>query len=432
MAKQRSGQPVEGWIVWGRPLLTLGAILFGPLILLPTPLRGLAVNWMIVWVFVLLLVLWAVVMSALIGLAMSEPPGMLTWLEQRLRLWVARFAEAPALLWLHWARHAFRPEMARWCLDRAVQDGDAEALFQEGLIYLEGGFGAGGQGAAMIRLRRSAEQGHAEAAFRLAEGLRTGTGSPLPQGDEAIHWYLRSAARGYGPAAQWLAHAYETGDGVGVDDAKARQWYEMAARLRPFPEPSRNLLRHDAAPEDPLVRLSGGLFQRFEAVVEGLIAHRFGRLAVLLVACLLLLFALIAVGAFFWAGSSGLYNLPLFMLLPPVFMLVWQAYHLRKDRPRSGRDRLLEAAEGGDPEACYELGVAYRMGGPTRLRDSLTAALWFRKAAEAGHPLAMIALSDAYLGGHGVLRDPREAARWAEAARHESTSEPSLPIKPPR
>ena len=30
---------------------------------------------------------------------------------------------------------------------------------------------------------------------------------------------------------------------------------------------------------------------------------------------------------------------------------------------------------------------------------------------------AMVALSAACLGGHGMLRDPREAARWAEAAR---------------
>ncbi len=36
--------------------------------------------------------------------------------------------------------------------------------------------------------------------------------------------------------------------------------------------------------------------------------------------------------------------------------------------------------------------------------------------------LLVVALAEAYLGGHGVLRDPRESARWAEAARRESTS----------
>jgi TPR repeat protein len=36
--------------------------------------------------------------------------------------------------------------------------------------------------------------------------------------------------------------------------------------------------------------------------------------------------------------------------------------------------------------------------------------------------LAMVALSDAFLGGHGLPRDPREAARWAKEARRESSS----------
>ena len=52
----------------------------------------------------------------------------------------------------------------------------------------------------------------------------------------------------------------------------------------------------------------------------------------------------------------------------------------------------------------------------------LGAALWFRKAAEGGHQGAMTELSRAYLGGHGVVRNAQEAARWAKAARRESTS----------
>jgi hypothetical protein len=142
----------------------------------------------------------------------------------------------------------------------------------------------------------------------------------------------------------------------------------------------------------------------------------------LLGSSLLAVLALFVIGAFFWAGSSSLYHLPLLMVLPPTLMLAWQAYQLRKDRPRSGRDRLMEAAEAGDPQACYELGLAYRTGSPARPRDDLSAAVWFRKAAEAGHPLAMVALSDAFLGGHGLPRDPREAARWAKEARRESSS----------
>jgi hypothetical protein len=274
----------------------------------------------------------------------------------------------------------------------------------------------------MLWFRRAAEMGHPEAAYRLAEGLRTRLGNVVAEPAEAERWYQRSASLHFGPAAEWLSHAYTCGDGVGQDEEKARSWSEVVTRLRPFPDLSCSVLRHDAAAEDPLIRLSGKVSQHLETAGARLVAHQAGRWLLLLSSLLFAAFALFAVGAIFWAGSSSLYHLPLLMVLPPALMLAWQAYQLRKDRPRSGRDRLMEAAEAGDPQACYELGLAYRTGSPARPRDDLSAAIWFRKAAEAGHQLAMVALSDAYLGGHGLPRDPREAARWAKEARRESTS----------
>lgn len=422
--------PTKGWAVWGRPMVVLLLIIFSPLLLLPTPLHRLGGEILVTMLLLLLMLLWAMGMSLLIGHVFDHPPETLNWVEQRIYLWVAWFAADPVPLWLQWARQAYRPNMARWCLEQAIRNGSAEGMLHLGLVYLGGGFGAGGQGAAMLWLRRAAEKGQSEAAFRLAEGLRTRLGNVEPEPAEAEKWYQRSASLGFGPAAEWLSHAYACGDGVVQDEEKARRWSEVVTRLRPFPEPSRSVLRHDAAQDDPLARLPGHVHQHLETAGDRLIAHRAGRWALLVGLVLLAAMALFTVGAFFWAGSSGLHHLPLLMLLPPVLLLAWQAYHLQKDRPRSGRDRLLEAAEAGDPEACYALGVAYREGSAARPRDSLTAALWFRKAAEAGHPLAMIALAEAYLGGHGVLRDSREASRWAEAARHESTSEPGRPIKP--
>jgi hypothetical protein len=153
-----------------------------------------------------------------------------------------------------------------------------------------------------------------------------------------------------------------------------------------------------------------------------LVAHWAGRWALGLLATVLAALALVTVGSFFWAGSSSLYHLPLFMLSPSLLLLGWQAWRLRREGPHRGRDRLREAAERGDPEACFQLGRQHLRGGPHHPKDALGAALWFRKAAEAGHRGAMEALSQAYLAGHGVLRSPQEAARWAEAARRESTS----------
>nr|WP_275976245.1 hypothetical protein [Geothrix oryzisoli] len=306
--------------------------------------------------------------------------------------------------------------LAHRCLDRAARLGGAEALFQEGLAFLEGGFGQGGQSAALVRLRRASELGHAEAAFRLAEALRTGDGGPSDP-VQAEAWYQRSAAAGWGSAAAWLAQAYAHGDGVAPDEERARYWAGLAARLKPHAPPSRSLLRHDAAPEDALVRLGGQTAARVGTAAERVLAHRAGRWALGLGAAALACLALGTAGAFFWTGSAGLFHLPLLMLVPPGLLLAWQAWRLRREGPRSGRDRLREAAEAGDPDACYRLGLAYRQGSPRRPKDDLSATVWFRRAAEAGHRGAMEALAEAYLGGHGVLRNPREAARWAEAAR---------------
>jgi hypothetical protein len=153
-----------------------------------------------------------------------------------------------------------------------------------------------------------------------------------------------------------------------------------------------------------------------------LVARRSGRYVLAGAAILLALLVCGLALRIFWAGSSTLFHLPLLMMATPLLMLGWQAWHHWRERPRSSRDRLREAAEAGDPEACFQLGLRHRVGGPHLPKDDLGAALWFRKAAEAGHAGAMQAMAEAYLGGHGVIRDPREAARWAEAAQRQSTS----------
>jgi hypothetical protein len=399
-------------------MLGLLLLLLGPLVFLWTPLHTLALTWAVL----LGLALWTFLIAAWIGAIAGTATPALTWLEGRLRLWVARFAPDPEALWLHWARQAHHPATARWCLDRALLGGGAEALFQEGLFFLEGGMGAGGQTVAVQRLRQAAARGHAEGAFRLAEVLRTGFGSFKPEPAEAMVWYRRAGLKGFGPAAAWLARAYQEGDGVPADESQARHWSTLAEGLQPHQSLSRSLLRHDAAPEDPLVRLGAQTARRLEGGIARVVSHRAGRWSLIAFASLLGALALLVVGSFFWAGSSSLFHLPLFMLLPPLLMVGWQGWRLRREGPRRGRDRLREAAERGDPEACFQLGRQHLRGGPHLPKDDLGAALWFRKAAEAGHREAMEALAQAYLGGHGLLRNPQEAARWAEAARRESTS----------
>ncbi len=417
---------LDAWRLWGRGAALLVLVLLGPLGLQGTRLAIVADTWKMV----LILAVWVFAVGSFIGTLLHASVPAVTMAERLFRSWIARFSDRPEVLWLQWARGAHHPPLARWFLDRAAALGGREAQFQEGLLFMEGAQGHGGQATGLDRFRRAALRGHPEAAFRLAEALRTGHGLPLPEPAEAETWYQRAAALGFGPAAAWLAQAYQDGDGVPADEAKAGAWALEAERLRPFLPLSHSLLRHDVAPADPLVHASGKAMAGVEELADRALAHRPLRWLLLTGAVLLPVLWLGVALTFFWAGSSQLHHLPLIFMTPPLLMITWLAWQHYRERPRTGRDRLREAAEAGDPDACYRLGLAYRQGDRPRMKDDLTAALWFRKAAEGGHIGAMAALAEAYLGGHGVLRDPREARRWSEAASRESTSQSEHPMEP--
>ncbi len=330
----------SAWRTWGLPLAGLALILGGPLALLGTPLHALAMTWL----GLIILALWWFLVASVLGAALQASMPPLALLERLVRRWVAWWSPEPERLWLQWARQAHHPALGRLFLDRAVGLGGREAQFQEALVFLEGGLGAGGQSAAVDRLRRAARRGHPEAAFRLAEALRQGLGTVLADPGEAEAWYQRAAGLGFGPAAAWLAHAYEAGDGVAADPAQAERWAAEVRRLAPHPPLSRSLLRHDAAPTDSLVRAAAATTRTLEGVADRMVARRTGRWVLLGVGTLLGGAALLWAGFLFWTGSAALFHLPLLMLAPPLLMLAWQALGLWRDRPKGGRDRLREAA----------------------------------------------------------------------------------------
>ncbi len=70
------------------------------------------------------------------------------------------------------------------------------------------------------------------------------------------------------------------------------------------------------------------------------------------------------------------------------------------------------AAEGGEAEAQYLLGMIYDAGHGLPAPDPVQAAAWYRRAARAGHAQAQHNLGAAYLAGDGVPRDVAAALRW--------------------
>ena len=76
---------------------------------------------------------------------------------------------------------------------------------------------------------------------------------------------------------------------------------------------------------------------------------------------------------------------------------------------------LIQAAEDGNADAQFNLGVIYRSGTEIAKSD-VEAAKWYRKAAEQGIATAQFNLGCMYLNGAGVDKNKIEAAKWIKMA----------------
>ena len=78
------------------------------------------------------------------------------------------------------------------------------------------------------KLRQAAEQGNAEAQFRLGVIYGNGDGVELDH-DQAVAWFNQAARQGHENALITLAWMYANGAGVAVDESRARELYLLAA-----------------------------------------------------------------------------------------------------------------------------------------------------------------------------------------------------------
>jgi TPR repeat protein len=96
---------------------------------------------------------------------------------------------------------------------------------------------------------------------------------------------------------------------------------------------------------------------------------------------------------------------------------------------------LPRAANYGDDEAAFQLGMLYELGlGFTQ--NCAKAAEWVTKAAQAGNPAAEYNLALRYRDGDGVTPNPQEADLWLRKANAHKNLPPdhelaALPAQPP-
>ena len=85
-------------------------------------------------------------------------------------------------------------------------------------------------------------------------------------------------------------------------------------------------------------------------------------------------------------------------------------------------DELKKAAEQGDAQAQYNLGICYANGNGVEKNFS-EAVKWWRKAAEQGVALAQGNLGACYNLGYGVEKNPTEAVKWCRKAAEQGIAE---------
>ena len=104
---------------------------------------------------------------------------------------------------------------------------DPQAWFDHGSALYRQGFHA----EAAKWCRKAAEQGLAEAQYKLGLKYENGWGVPINHA-EAVKWLSLAAEQGLAEAQFNLALKYDEGYGVPENDAEAVKWYRKAAEQR--------------------------------------------------------------------------------------------------------------------------------------------------------------------------------------------------------
>lgn len=115
------------------------------------------------------------------------------------------------------------------------------------------------------------------------------------------------------------------------------------------------------------------------------------------------------------AGRFTLLGTGVLLLLTIVITGLSTGTAMSADTDGRSPEILLELADKGNPEAQFQIGVAYYYGKEVA-KNQEAAFVWFRKAADQGYAAAQYALGRMYYYGHGVGQDEKEAIQWFRQA----------------
>lgn len=281
-------------------------------------------------------------------------------------------------------------EAMRWFREAAKQD-LPEAINSIGYMYDHGLGVSRNQIEAMRLYRKSAELGSNVAMYNVAFNYDHGEGV-RQDSEEAAKWYEAAAEKGNVDAMLAIGTAYRDGRGVDQDYDEAMQWYRKAAEQGQL-----------AAMETICEMINDGRLVDFdcrEIMKWARIARDEGSAAGARAVDILL-------GQGCGGDDAAEAEAPADAVsavdTPPLFDP--DNFTPFVEQVRSGTvAELQEAADNGDPEARYALGL-HCLDRESLDRSARKAAALFREAADAGHVAAKFKLAECYLNEDGVFLD---------------------------
>jgi TPR repeat protein len=231
-------------------------------------------------------------------------------------------------------------------------------------------------------LNQLADQGDAGAELQLGLAYREGRYGLQPNPRKGLRWLTAAARSRNAYAADAVANAYATGEGVTRDPNKALYWWQKAAAegnadaqahlgevlfVRGQHGKGLNWLRDAADRGDARARKDLAELYRKTPLPDSDLHRGENQVA--------------ALGA--RLDSPGLNTL----------FAVWHEIEASSPSMYSA-EALVDRARHGDPEAQYQLGLRYRDGSWAVKRDPKKARIWLQRAAAAGNRLAAKTLAE--------------------------------------
>jgi len=138
-------------------------------------------------------------------------------------------------------------------LAAAAEEGDPKAQLRLGMAYLKPPAGAAADPVLALKwIQRAADQGYADAQYALGAMYHGGRGA-LQSFPAAFKWFERAAQQNHADAQYSLGVMYRTGQGVPADKSKAYIWFNLsAAQGHPRAREARDTLLTALTPEQVL------------------------------------------------------------------------------------------------------------------------------------------------------------------------------------